>query len=684
MAGIALNVLITIIIAYGAGKLIKSFFPEETISFIAIGFLCYMGVLQVCNYVLIPIGVSSKIFLLLYLGLGVLVYGAGVVRKVDFRPSKCDVIGLGVGLVFAAVGTWKAMNTGLGNSHLDTTFYLSLVNEKSVASVIGGPESIFFYSGKAQPLDFTYDYQAFYILEAMIIKLLRSVGMVETLSVYNYMWGSSIVYYMMHGILIADIWQLIFRKKKVLGVLWLSLCLYIFCFKYYSLALSFFGNSWRILVISYITYFIHQYVKSEDVRYSILIGLLGNGLIAFSSSGGFLMAFVSAGLVIYNIFFVQDMKKYLQSMIPLVLTFPYLTIVLIDKVGVLAYGAVVAFGLYFGLVYLLYRKNVSEKWFFLVHKVGVVLVVVLLVVLSYFIQKGSEYPYAYFFGDHSAYDMVHDYLGKWDVGLHRVNIIFWTIVVIWVILDRDVFRRYMLVMVAVFINPLVTPFIIKFLTNFVFYRDFELVFNMYTFALFVSALSLIKWDKVVTVCSIGAIGLVGYYTVQEYLSYYHPELIPEEDFNPLYRITNDEITVYEALQEECTYDRLTVISQAEGTKGYVVHIQMPYSVYETRKVDPYLSRLETEEQFNEKMETDAGHLINPLFHREYTGQQAFVEDPDYEHLNDLIMERGAQYVIMRQDMFKLKDDVYVPVWNDIRGIADVIFENDTYVLMKVR
>ncbi|MCF0108843.1 MAG: hypothetical protein HUJ57_01915, partial [Erysipelotrichaceae bacterium] len=192
------------------------------------------------------------------------------------------------------------------------------------------------------------------------------------------------------------------------------------------------------------------------------------------------------------------------------------------------------------------------------------------------------------------------------------------------------------------------------------------------------------WDKVVTVCSIGAIGLVGYYTVQEYLSYYHPELIPEEDFNPLYRITNDEITVYEALQEECTYDRLTVISQAEGTKGYVVHIQMPYSVYETRKVDPYLSRLETEEQFNEKMETDAGHLINPLFHREYTGQQAFVEDPDYEHLNDLIMERGAQYVIMRQDMFKLKDDVYVPVWNDIRGIADVIFENDTYVLMKVR
>lgn len=679
MLGIVFNVITVLFIAYGMGKLIESFFDAE-ISFVPVGFFCYLGIMQFINYGIVTIGLNSKVFLLLYLGMGIVPYFIGIIRKIDFKPTKMDLISLLFALVFVGIGTFKSMNTGLGINHLDTSFYLSLVNEKSVMSKLGGPESIFYYSGTTQPIDFTYDYQSFYILEAMLIKLLRNFKFVGAIGTVNYLWSGSITYFVMMGMFLGSFFQVLFKDKKLLGVVWLLLGAYIFYFKYYSLILAFYGNTWRVLVISYMSYFIHRFLKSDDIKDSIIVGLLGSGLIAFSSSGGFMMAFVGATLMIYSLFVKQDMKHYVVSMIPLLIAFPYLVIVLWSMSKLLAIVAGVAVIVYAAVVYVLYKKNVSFKYFFKLHQVAVVVIVVLLWVYSYFIQLNGEYPYSYFFDNHSAYDMVHDYLGKYNLGLIRINRIFWTIVIIYLLLDRDVYKKYLLVLVVVFINPLVTPFIIQYLTKFVFYRDFELVINLYSLGLFVSSLSLLKWDKVVMVVSLGLIVLIGYYTVEMYQSYFTPELVPTEGFNPLYRINEDDMDIYEALQKECTYDRVTVISQAEGTKGFVTHIQMPYSVYETRSIDLYEEELPHESMFDK----DIAGLINALYHREYTGQQVFQELPDYDSLNDEIIRHGAQYIILYKDHYKLKDEEYVPVYFDVRGIADVIYENNTYVLMKVR
>ena len=408
--------------------------------------------------------------------------------------------------------------------------------------------------------------------------------------------------------------------------------------------------------------------------------MVGTGLIAFSSSGGFMMAFIGATLMIYSMFTSDSLKHYLISMIPLIFTLPYLIIVLCGMSKVLGIAIGTAVMLYVIGVLLYSKKATETKLFFKSHKILCILAVVFLLGYSFLIQRNSEYPYLYFFANHSEYDMVHDYFGTYSRELIIVNIIFWSILIIYMVLEKDVFRKYLLILIGVFINPLITPFIIKYLTNFVFYRDFELVINLYTLGLFIGALTQIKWDKVVTGASICVILFTGYLALNEYLSYFTAELVPSENFDQLYRLDRDTIEIFDRLQEECTYDRFKVISQAEGVKAYVSHIELVYSVYDTRHLAVYEDELDSETI----VENDRGKIVNILYHRDYTDQPVFKEEPEYDKLNDIIMEYGTQYLILRKDQFKLKEGEYVPIYFDVRGIADIILENDTYVLMKVR
>ncbi|MCF0114690.1 MAG: hypothetical protein HUJ56_05000, partial [Erysipelotrichaceae bacterium] len=355
MSGIILNFLVVVFISYGMSKLLESYFGKE-LSLVPVGFFCYLGILQIFNYALVTIGLNSKIYLVLYLTLGLVPYVIGFIKKIDFKPTKLDLMGLMGGFVFIGLGIFKSMNTTLGLTHFDTSFYMSLVNEKSVATQIGGPFSIHFYSGVTQPIDPTYDYQAFYIFEAMIIKLLRTLHLVEASGSVNYIWSASISFYLMMGMTLVNFFKLLFKDKKVLGILWLTLGAYLFFFKYYDLVFAFYGNSWRIMVISYLSYYIHLYLKEEDIKYSILIGMVGTGLIAFSSSGGFMMAFIGATLMIYSMFTSDSLKHYLISMIPLIFTLPYLIIVLCGMSKVLGIAIGTAVMLYV-IGVLLYSKK---------------------------------------------------------------------------------------------------------------------------------------------------------------------------------------------------------------------------------------------------------------------------------------------------------------------------------------
>ena len=302
-----------------------------------------------------------------------------------------------------------------------------------------------------------------------------------------------------------------------------------------------------------------------------------------------------------------------------------------------------------------------------------------MIVSSYFIQKNSIYPYSFFFNDHSAYDMVHDYFSIYHKNVFYPTLVVWAFLFLYFFTkqrQKD-FKIFLIIIIVLFLNPFVTPFIIKFLTNFVFYRAFEIIFNLTTVAIFISALNNLNNKTIKYLLCIISILIVIPFSYKQFTNTYANSMIPSEDYNSYYRITNVEVDLYLNVQEllKNENDRVKVLSQIPSTKAYINNIELLYSVFDTRTSDHYAD-----------IKQDApNELINIFFLREYIGQEIYSTPPKYELMNNLLLEYDVEYLIMSKDqMIENEEGNFMPLYLNIRAIADVIYENDKYVFMKIR
>lgn len=674
MIAIIFIVAFIIISSFITGRLISQLFFKSNNhnTFLGVGFFAFLGILQPIIYVFSLFGLPTKFMLISLLIVPLIILFLCFYLKVNLYPSKNDMIASLIGLLIIIIGLIRIQTYTLGETYLDSTFYLSMVNENSIKTVYGRMD---FYSGIVQEVDFTYDFASFYALFSMLLKLVRNLNISESLQTPIYFYSSTIVYLYFFGITIYTISKR-FLDEYIYKILFIIISSFLF-FKYYNYALAFIGNSYRTISVSYILMFIYDFFENNENKILFLVGLLCSGLIAVSSSGGFMSLFILTSLIIYLIFKNYERKTITTSLYALIPTLLFLNIVILNinkLIGILLF--------IFIIIYYFFNRFIPERYinnWYLLHKTIVISLFIIMIVSSYFIQKNSIYPYSFFFNDHSAYDMVHDYFSIYHKNVFYPTLVVWAFLFLYFFTkqrQKD-FKIFLIIIIVLFLNPFVTPFIIKFLTNFVFYRAFEIIFNLTTVAIFISALNNLNNKTIKYLLCIISILIVIPFSYKQFTNTYANSMIPSEDYNSYYRITNVEVDLYLNVQEllKNENDRVKVLSQIPSTKAYINNIELLYSVFDTRTSDHYAD-----------IKQDApNELINIFFLREYIGQEIYSTPPKYELMNNLLLEYDVEYLIMSKDqMIENEEGNFMPLYLNIRAIADVIYENDKYVFMKIR
>lgn len=675
MVSIIFIEIFILISSFITGRLMNYLFfkSDKDNTWLGVGFFAFLGLLQPFTYIITSLAIPTKFMLITFLLIPLILFLISLFFKVNLIPSKNDLFASIVGIIIVTIGLIRIQSYTLGETYLDSTFYLSMVNENSTKYVYGRMN---YYSGVIQDVDFTYDYASFYALFSMLLKLVRNLGISEPMQTPLYFYSSTITFLYFFGVTLYTVSKRFFTKK-IFTILLTIISTFIF-FKYYNYALAFIGNSYRVISITYPLMFIYDFFYNEEKKTLLLVGILFSGLISVSSSGGFMSLFSLASLIIYLIFKNYDKEIVTYSLYALIPTLLFLNLVIYQMSNVAGYALFIFIVIYYLINYYLNKTNKFINKWYLLHKIIVILALIIMIVLSYFIQL-ETYSYQYFFNDHSAYDMVHDYFSIYHKNVFYPTLVVWFVLLFYFITKQKVkdFKFYLLTIVILFLNPLVTPFIIKYLTNFVFYRAFEIMFNFTTIAIFISSLSVIKNKYIINIlCIIGCVVIIPF-SYNQFTNNYSKTLIPTEDYNPYYRITNQEVDLYKYVNEVISKetDRVILLSQIPSTKAYVNDIELPYSVYDTRTSDHYAD-----------VKQDApSELMNIFFLRDYVGQQIYSTNPNYENANELLLSNDIDYLIMRKDQaIDNNDGTYQPIYLNIREIADILYENDRYVFMKIR
>ena len=140
------------------------------------------------------------------------------------------------------------------------------------------------------------------------------------------------------------------------------------------------------------------------------------------------------------------------------------------------------------------------------------------------------------------------------------------------------------------------------------------------------------------------------------------------------RIEKDELEVNEFLSTLITNQEVKVISQAPFTKAFVPNITL---------LDDYkdmMNRCQYCDVFTENLH-EPSNLINIFTYREYSGNQLFIELPDYKTALSLTIEGNYRYLILRNDQIIEYNSNWIPLSDLFIGKYEILLKNETYILM---
>lgn len=180
-----------------------------------------------------------------------------------------------------------------------------------------------------------------------------------------------------------------------------------------------------------------------------------------------------------------------------------------------------------------------------------------------------------FFYDHRAYDMVWHLFNYKEVFPLTLNLVFFSALIFFVFRDQSDFKKYLIIVIALFINPLSAYFLSDILASVVYYRSFEVVFNATSYFIVLSYLmehSMLRNKlKVQFVLPLVAV----FFTIIAAFQVYHVSFIPSDNFNGLYRIEETKIDMLNILNTKMIlekYESAKVVSQIEEVRAYVPNV----------------------------------------------------------------------------------------------------------------
>lgn len=675
LVGAAIAAFVLIVEGYFLAKIIQAklncFSSSAPIS---LGILLFFALFELLVLPVVALRLATVIALgeLVVMAVGIPLYC--LIRKINCRPDRGDWIHCGIILAVIVIYSISSYNRTIGIESFDSSFYMSRVIENSSAPVLGGFE---YKTGvDLHGLITTYDYQGFYYLYSMVLKLLRPL-IQENMLVSVYVWGASFVYYAFMASALIDISGYLMKGWKRL----ILVCFAIpFLVNYYNTALAFIGNTYRTVAAALFIMLLYEYIKNKDRKVLFFASLCLVGGFSFSSSFLFMGAFILVGYFFYLVFSKEnDPSVYFDfvlaaaPMAVLAALFSYNSEFL--TTNVISYLIPVAYAILLILMTVLKRKN-AVKTVDVLKKLFRVLFFVLLAVILYlsWLNRDSRFGYSFYFKDASHWDMLQNPFDFTTTeGIIR-NTAYYVILLVAVISRKD--NRFFRVIGIVFLlfgNPLTEPFVAGYLTNVVYARMFDIFINPFIICLCaLRTMQAIKHEQAMLVPAC----LCVYASSITFTSIYNVQFIPSDNYDAVNRVDQEDVEIAEYIMEDTEanlYYRPVIISQTLSTKAFVSNCVSLLSKDDILAAPAY----------SDGTEHCDDEVLVTFYPYTYNGEVVWAEKPDYKNMGDIVIRNDVTYVVFRKDIVTQMDTGdYINAWFYLRDTCDLELETENYVVLK--
>lgn len=676
--------LIILLESYLLGKIIKKlFFKTNRIALgTPLGFFMLLGLFQLAVfpvvYFKLDAGILGYWLIILLMAIPI----AAVVMRVRLLPSKSEwaaiVIGLGICLLFG----YSASRQTLGAESFDTVFYLSTTLHNSTANVLG---DYFGYSGLEIPqVSMLYDYQGIYHFYAQFLKFTKFMFSYTYELTPVYIWTASLTYFYILSSTLLNCIHLLLKKNGI----FVKSCAFLFCLvlfsSYYNTTFAFYGNTMKTLAVTNLICILYCWMVKKDCSIFLMFSSFCS-LIACSSSGLFQGIFIYIGLMFAaGTIPLRKSKDYFWLGLACIPLFTY-GIILINADVLLVLPALVKKVL--PIVYLIFLAILFCLRFLsasVIKKLFLSALAILtcgLFLLSFLIRSQVDGGFGYFFTQFSTFDMTLNYFSfTTPVEILR-NLTIYILLLGGLIFagKKSRLRMFILSILLIFMNPLTAPAIFKFLTNVVYGRCFEVIINPMILAWCWSMIinkGLKNLPEIVLSVFQGGLGIIGVSLCMISLfTPYNKLFNPDDDFDAVARVNKDQMDLYKAISDivDTLPEKPAVLSQDYELKAYVENLYLTLSVTD----------LFSAEVYDDERGEAPSELLNIFYPRDYPGQKAWDNEPDYSRACPAIEANNVDYIVMSKDVqIDRGDGIIEPLWLHIRSCAKELYSNDSYVFLK--
>lgn len=403
------------------------------------------------------------------------------------------------------------------------------------------------------------------------------------------MWVSNVLFYFFSIGFIIDLIKKVKVKKLII---WLMMVIWLGLYTgsiYYNITLPHIVVTYLVLYSAYIVLLSFEYFQSFDKTLLIKLLILIYAMNGFGGTGA-LFVMVFSFSIISTTLLLKNKAAFIQ--IPLLL-FPVLEYanIVIQNDKMFTYSIIG--GIIVTIICLiLYFVEILRNWIYKL--VPLLLVVVWFGILYYSTRSIENYwsKTAGFIIPQYAADRTQDFFSFSNINLIIRNLFYYVLILslFFVAKTRNIGIMILLI-VMFFVNPLMKPLIAEKIARYdVYNRIFFTVFNSGSIGLGLYALYDLLKVKVRKYHKIILIGLVLFMSISTYhqvTTYFYPSYIPQEnDFNPIYKMGDQQVEVLEYLRvyienEEIKEPR--VVSQIFGTAMYTPKfITLGYNVNQQR------------------------------------------------------------------------------------------------------
>lgn len=586
-------------------------------------------------------------------------------KKIKWHFEWCFWV---LSILFVGILLYYSYNTTLGHtSGFDSTFYLNMVSTNIGATSLN-TKSVYF-GCYLKDISGQYTFQSYYYFLSCFIFVVRKILslVTDTNNFAIMIWVFQILYDYFLFSVIYNILSKIAPKKYFLWLLIIFIYLFFYGKIYFNNVFGFYGNTYRTVAITYAIVTLYDIFTNYNKGNWLVFGICIYAACAFSSSGVFTSIFLLFGMYFVLVGKADDLFKHYSLM----LFMPLINLLCVLKPGNPLIMIVVS------LILCLFLLVFNDKLIKLsrtkyTRTALVTFSFLIMFILSYRVTH-NIFDFSAFSGGSEIYDMTisffKDYLMfGYNEKLYRY--IFWFIFVYVIILENKnkLVQIYLLLFLVIF-NPFCCSFLNS--VNVVYYRSHELLFNPFSFILFINLFfEKINNKYVYYGCTAVLLCMFIRNTNFKVPMYYHESFVPSDNYNNLMKMSNDEYDIVKKIQEEAYYQGINspyiisnnlftqaIIPNGRYIYGRVLNINKNWSIAEKQ--------------------------LYAIFYPGIYSNNAGVE-PDYDNMARYIKEAGIDYIVVdkKQEIYDEDSDSYSYFIYKVAecGIGYSIYSNDGYEL----